>query len=132
VECLLTTLCCRPGFTRHIFASYPFIGCDVVLPIRTLVPPLPNPATNDVRLSATTRVEIKFDNGLQQWCVTSSTSGAGLLSARSATASSTLGLPVDGGAFLLQLKTEQGIFKNLSWLCQRLAGTGDFHLGPKP
>jgi hypothetical protein len=94
-------------------SSYTFLGCDVVLPIRALIPPLPDPVRNGVQLSATTRVEIKFDKGLQQWCVTSSTSRVGLCSARSANASPTLELPVDGGEFLLRLKTKQGMSKNL-------------------
>jgi hypothetical protein len=82
------------------------LGCDVDLPIKKLIPCLADHLKAGLDLSADTKIEIELKKGSKQWSVTSKTPRAVVSSKDRPGGPSSLELPADGGAFLLELNSK--------------------------
>lgn len=100
-------------FTQSFSPPFSFLpivplGCDVVLPIKSVIPRLADHLKLEHDFSADARIEIEFGKSSQQWCVTSKASTISLSFLGDKTEQSSIGLLAEGGAFQLQLRSRRG------------------------
>jgi hypothetical protein len=86
-------------------SSPSILGCDVVLPVKSLIPGLVDHIKNGVEVSNDTRIEIQFRKHSEPWSVTSNTPVLSASPEINLGGRKSLALPVDGGTFWLKLRT---------------------------
>jgi hypothetical protein len=100
-----------PDLTVFLFV---FLGCDIVLPIKMLIPCLMDHLKDRQGLSADNKIEIEFSKSLERWSIASKNTRAKLsFTPGPWNYRLSLKLPADGGTFFLKLNTRYGKSRGL-------------------